>query len=342
MPTTVRIDGEEWPVRRAWPAGHNRIGVEALTHGRSIRAGYVGADGFEALDAGRDPKLPGFERLLSRRPAPQVISHRPGRRAVLRLGDGTFAKCVRSGRAAAIIAGHDRAEAFRRGFALPGVLDSDDSTVVLSALPGVELHDPSRLGVDWERAWSQALDAWALAAPTGTASVQLHTAESEVRVLEEWRARAEGLLASAGGLLPEVDALISALRRELSDGGAASAGERNLGPIHRDLHDKQIMWDPVAGAGLLDVDTTCRGERELDLGNLRAHARWRTQQGIWSRHHAEVVLREISQVTSAAGLDPTRVGTYERSSLVRLACVYVFRPPWRSLVSWLLATAREL
>lgn len=351
VPETVSIAGEEWRIRRAWPASRHRIALEAVREGGGIRVGFLGEDGVEMLGPGRDPKLPGLEQLLSEHgEKATIVSHRPGKRAVIRLTDGSFAKCVRPGRAAAIIAGQDRAEAFSHEFALPQVLWADDSTVVLSALPGVELHDPHRLAGHWSLAWSQALDAWSLASPSVDTSIPVHGPESEVRVLEEWRDRARDLLGQ--DLLAEVDSLIAELRSDLLAGASgvdadsdlddASARESKFGPIHRDLHDKQIMWDPFAGPGLLDVDTACCGERELDLGNLRAHARWRTRQGMWNEDHAEVVLREISRATSEAGLDSDRIRVYERATLVRLACVYTFRPQWQSHVSWLLATAQKL
>lgn len=355
VPETICIDGEHMRVRRAWPAGREQIAVEVMTAEGGIRAGFLGAGGVEVLEAGKDPKLPGLERLLAgarhrSRPRlissqPRLISHRPGKRAVIRLPDGTFAKCVRRGRADAIIVGQARAEAFSTDFILPHVISADESTVVLSRVPGVELHDPSGLGEDWQRAWAQALDAWTLAGSgPESASAPVHSPDAEVRVLEDWRDRAAGLLtrvdASGSTLLDAVDALIPEIRGELLDSEAATVTARNWGPIHRDLHDKQIMWDPVAGPGLLDVDTACRGERELDLGNLSAHAHWRTHQGIWSKSHAEAVLREISRATSTAGLEPARVRAYERATLVRLACVYAFRPRWVGSVGRLLELAR--
>lgn len=374
IPDVVTVDGETWVVRRAWPASRNRIAVEAEKNSE-IRAGFLNHDHVDMLDEGRDPKLPGLERLLAIA-GNQLVSHRPGKRAVIRLADERFAKCVRPAKAHAIVAGQDRAEAFRNGFALPDVLAADDSTVVLSPVQGVVLHEPHRVGTDWSRAWSEALDAWAFASPakhvgsvsneavttpvpsatrhlapvdSAGAEVPVHSAASEVRVLEEWRDRARIFL---GPKLPEVDSLIAEVSAELLENGTASAragdgargtgnapGTGNWGPIHRDLHDKQIMWDPIAGPGLLDVDTACLGERELDLGNLRAHAKWRAHQGIWTEADAEVVIGEISRATSASGLDPRRVRTYERSALVRLVCVYAFRPRWSGLTGVLLGAA---
>ena len=347
VPDTVSVEGADWEVRRAWPASRNRIAFEAAKDGGGIRAGYLGDNGVELLAPGRDPKLPGLERLLAHDRAVQLISHRPGKRAVVRLPDGCFAKCVRPGRAGAIIAGQRRAGAFAAGFELPEVLVADDSTVTLSRLPGVELHDPARLGENWQRAWTECLESWTLAgkeAPhRNDSDSPVHTAASELHVLNDWRERAAGLL---GSLRHRLDALIAEVSDELihraTEATEAVPGrEPGWGPIHRDLHDKQLMWDPVAGPGMLDVDTACRGERELDLGNLAAHARWRCAQGIWTEADAEVVLDAIGTATSASGSVPARVRTYERSALLRLVCVYAFRPRYSDHIGVLLDAAHS-
>lgn len=289
------------------------------------------------LPAGTDPDLPGLARLLDGPIARgnRLVSHRPGRRAVVALADGTFAKCVRRGKAGAILAGQDRALAFAAGFTLPRVLDADDATVLLSRVPGVELHDPRALGVNWERAWTDCLGAWDRAdAQALPGSMPTHTADDEAGVLEDWRNRSDGLL---GGLAVCLDALLDEVTMQLR----ASARPLRWGPVHRDLHDKQLMWDEAAGPGLLDVDTACRGERELDLGNLSAHATWRRAQGIWSPAEAEAVTRAIAGVTSAGGYDRSRLRLYERASLLRLVCVYAFRPRWAARTEALLDAAAE-
>ncbi|MCU4296159.1 hypothetical protein D3I60_03510 [Brevibacterium permense] len=352
-PDAVTIGGQDWNVCRAWPAGDGRIAWEASLPGQGIRVGYLDERGVTVLDADRDPKLPGLAGLLA--DGGRLVSHRPGKRAVVRMRDGSFAKCVRDGKASDVIAGQRRAVGFIPGFALPQVLSSDSSTVVLSVVPGVELHDPARLGADWSRAWAESLDAWAQAEshPTGTVAaaatrlataVSFHGAADEVEALRTWRERSRPLLETARTargetLLADVDELVTEVTAEL-DGGTASARDGSIGLIHRDLHDKQIMWDPISGPGLLDVDTACRGERALDLGNLRAHARWRTEQGLWTAAEAAVVIDEIARVASAAGIGPARVSVYERATLIRLACVYAFRPAWSDRIGWLLEAAR--
>ena len=361
IPDAVTIGGQDWNVRRAWPAGDSRIAWEASLPGQGTRVGYLDERGVTVLDADRDPKLPGLAGLLE--DGGRLVSHRPGKRAVVRLRDGSFAKCVRDGKASDVIAGQCRAVGFLPDFALPQVLTSDSSTVVLSVVPGVELHDPAELGEEWSRAWAESLDAWAqakahptntgpAAAPTATAAPKLstampfHGAADEVKVLHLWRERARPLFETARPartktLLADVDELIAEVTVEL-DEGTASAKDGSIGLIHRDLHDKQIMWDPISGPGLLDVDTACRGERALDLGNLRAHARWRTEQGLWTLAEAAVVIDEIARVASAAGIDPARVSVYEKATLIRLACVYAFRPAWSDRIGWLLEAAQAM
>ena len=361
IPDAVTIDGQDWTVRRAWPAGDGRIAWEAMLPDYGIRVGYIDDHGVKVLDADRDPKLPGLAGVLAE--GGRLVSHRPGKRAVVRLPDGSFAKCVRDGKASGVLAGQRRAAGFLPGFALPQVLRSDSSTVVLGVVPGVELHEPAGLGAGWSRAWTESLDAWAQAGSHQSPMVRLpsmpiHDAAAEVEVLQTWRERARPVLESAESartqsqvqtqslfqtqpLLSEVDELIAEVTAELDD-GAASARERSIGLIHRDLHDKQIMWDPIAGPGLLDVDTACLGERALDLGNLRAHARWRTEQGLWTPAEAAAVINEIARVASVAGIEPGRVSVFERATLIRLACVYAFRPRWSDRIGWLLETARSL
>ncbi|WP_169253293.1 phosphotransferase [Brevibacterium sp. 'Marine'] len=355
IPDAVTIGGQDWNVRRAWPAGDSRIAWEASLPGQGIRVGYLDEHGVRVLDAGRDPKLPGLARLLA--DGGRLVSHRPGKRAVVRLPDGSFAKCVRDGKASDVIAGQRRAIGFLPGFALPQVLSSDSSTVVLSVVPGVELHDPARLGAEWSRAWAESLDAWAqaeahptstvaAAAPEMPTAMPFHGAADEVEVLRTWRERARPLLETARSvrgetLLADVDELITEVTISLDD-GTASARDGSIGLIHRDLHDKQIMWDPISGPGLLDVDTASRGERALDLGNLRAHARWRTEQGLWTPAEAAVVIDEIALVVPASGIDPARVSVYERATLIRLACVYAFRPAWIDRIGWLIEAAHAM
>src|SRR5699024_2132235 len=98
--------------------------------------------------------------------------------------------------------------------------------------------------------------------------------------------------------------------------------------IHRDLHDKQILWQPDAPPGLLDVDTATLGDPALDIANLRTHATWRELQGLWSAEQSAVVREEIDRTALRLDILPDALAAYESGTTARLACVYAFRPRW--------------
>ena len=102
-------------------------------------------------------------------------------------------------------------------------------------------------------------------------------------------------------------------------------------PTHRDLHDKQLLWDGTA-LGVLDLDTACVADPALDPANLAVHADLRRVQGVWSPPAAHAVELSAEAVARVAGVDDARWGTAQLATVVRLACVYAFRPAWRDVV----------
>ena len=111
-----------------------------------------------------------------------------------------------------------------------------------------------------------------------------------------------------------------------------SAGDNALVPAHRDLHDKQLLWDG-SGLGVLDLDTTCLADPALDPANLAVHARLRVAQGLWSSTAAAVVEVAAERVATAAGVDQERWRTARQATLLRLVGVYAFRPRLSGLVA---------
>ncbi|WP_035280754.1 phosphotransferase family protein [Brevibacterium album] len=336
-PASVLLDGETWTIRRAWPGTEERTAVEAVSAGGHVRAGFSDASGIRLHPYGADPRLPA---LAASARAGSVVSHRPGRRAVVRSADGSrYTKVVREGRSRTILDGIGSAEAFAGPFRTPEVLGSDASTVTFAALPGRSLHRPEDFSaVEWERAWGEVLRAWCAAVGTGSAtgtasaadsagagadaqrSTPVHGGGAEARVLRQWRDRAAGLLGA------EARAYSAAVERTAEELSILPAPR--LVPAHRDLHDRQLLWTPEAGPGLLDVDTACLADPGLDLGNLRAHARWRSRQGVWSSGQAAVVAEHVDAVAHRAGVAPASLELHERSALLRLGAVYAFRPAW--------------
>lgn len=322
-PSEVVLGDAVWRISRAWPLGADPaagLAVEANSGRDSVRAALWRDGGLELLGVGEDPKLSELRELAS---AGTVVSHRLRKRAVVRLTDGSeFVKVVRAGRADGILAGIEQARPFEAGFRTPEVLGSTAATVRFSALAGRSLHEATAFtDGEWHRAWEQVGSGLvrshgATLTLVGKA-LRHHEIGDEVRVLEDWYERAAPWVADPGALRLLVLGAVADLRR---------LGRHGWVPTHRDLHDKQLMWDPELGPGMLDVDTACLSHPALDLGNLRAHARWRVLQGLWSRDRAAVVADMVDRVADSVGVPPDEVAVFERATLARISCVYAFRP----------------
>lgn len=334
-PSFLDLGGERWEVNRAWP-GSDRMPVE-LRRGDRVRGGYWDGSRFGVLLPGTDERLPSLDAVCRLGEARGVVvSHRPGRRAVVRGADGAYRKVVRPGRAARILDGVARAAAFDGPFRTPAVLEHDDDVVTFAALPGRSLHDAAAWNAaGWDRAWDETLTAWTDAVTRHAPDLlePLHDAQAEARVLRDWMTRAEPYGPPSPGWRDACEQAIDGLLRL----GPTPGG---FTPIHRDLHDKQLLWHAADGPGMLDVDTACAGDPAVDLGNLRAHARWRSIQGRWTPAHGAVVIRHLDAAAARLGCPLERVIVFQEAAAARLSCVYAVRPRWRRRVAALVASER--
>ena len=123
------------------------------------------------------------------------------------------------------------------------------------------------------------------------------------------------------------------LRRSLAILVAEAPTTTPNGFAHRDFHDKQVLLGE-ANLWLLDVDTACTGDAELDLGNFLAHLFLRGVQWQRALDHSHLETIAVQSYGDRARADVTR--WYRRASLLRLACVYQLRPRWRAIVPALL------
>lgn len=355
-PQTVTAEGRRWQVTRVWPGKDGQLGVELAPAGSSpvyagVRAGWSRNGEVTLLPAGTDPRLPDLEEAAA---SGTVISHRPGKRAVIRRHARTvsqatrrtsasglgpleiFTKVVRPGRAEGILAGIARAGAFAGPFRTPSVLETGESFVSLSAVAGNSLHEPAAFSRDaWEAAWTQVLAAWETAIQDPADSpgdLPAHDAAAEASVLRQWTSAAGPYLAAgAPGARhsgPEASVELLAEAVEQTAVALVELPTRRLVPAHRDLHDKQLLFSSELGPALLDVDTACLADPALDLANLRAHTGWRTRQGLWSADQAEIAHRAINDAAYRAGVPADTVDLYERATLLRLSCLYAFRPAY--------------
>lgn len=323
-PTFLTDQGRRLRVTRAWPGpGESRLTIECEDAGQR-RAGVWDGQRANLQPVGTDPRLPELAELAR---GGVVVSHRPGKRAVVQR-EREFIKVVRRGRADTILGGITRADAFAERFRTPEVLAHTSSTVTFRALEGSSLHEPGALGPrQWSRAWSEVLDAWSQsvsapgAEPTGHPSEPAaeHSAEQEIGVLAHWTRLVEPYVQPADPLWRSVERVSAEL---------AQLPQVNLRPAHRDLHDKQLLWSPQSGPGLLDVDTACRADPALDLGNLRAHARLRLLQRVWEARAAQTVIGAVDATAAQLHVPAETLAVYERAAMLRLGCVYAVRPAY--------------
>jgi hypothetical protein len=339
IPAHVLDDtGASWTVTRAWPGADGAATFEATSPASPhVRGGRITASGALLAPLATDPRLPALAELAA---LGTVVVHRPGRRAVIRTADGTrFIKVVRPGRAYAVVDAAGRGVAFRPAFRVPDVVVSTPDAVHYEAVSGRTLHsigaDPTVSEDIWSGVWAAWATAWCATMGDTRASVAVrqgsavssadHTAEAEAEVVRTWAAHAQTLPMPAAERLGLVEVAARVEAKLLT--GAADP----LVMSHRDLHDKQVLWDAQDGLALLDLDTVTRAEAALDLGNLAAHLEWRRQQGLWSATRTKMALHAVDAVADTLGVSPQRFAVYKASAQFRIACVYAFRPRWAEL-----------
>jgi hypothetical protein len=337
---TIVVD-RAWPSVRVMPSGGLVIRFEGRDQDGRLRAGRLVVSRRPAASTysagvtahGSDRKLPDLAGVVE---DGELIVHRLGRRAVVRRPD-RYVKVLRPGAAAETVADRSRVGArlvAAAGFATPSVLAAGDGRLDLSILPGIGLHESGRT-MDiptWRAAWDAWACAWTCLAThhgrTG-ASLPAHTADDELA----------GLRSSLGHVrtftaLPHLERDLVRRCAALAEDLAATRPDP-LVVSHRDLHDKQILWDGNA-IGLLDLDTLARAEAACDLANLAVHAELRTVQGLWSGTHRDIVLEHVADVARALGVSPRRLEAYAEATRLRLTMLYAFRPRWAPLMShWL-------
>jgi hypothetical protein len=310
------IHAAGWRLRRAWPDGSGNLSLDLVdlagsAGARATTARWTAEDGLRLLPEGTDPRMPAVAELLVGGAA-VLISHRPGRRAVLRTADG-FAKVVPAKRHPALLAATRRAEQLPVRTPTLVASDPERGLVVTAALPGRGLgellataravdscHSVGRLLAELHRLPGRDLP--------------VHGPVEELAVLDRWATRA-----AAWGLPPAYP-LVSLPPTP------PNAPRRT---IHRDVHDRQFLVACDGTVGMIDFDLMAAGDPALDLANLLAHLELRERQGLVesARPLADAVLEGYRP--SAALAD--RLPFYRATAWRRLAYVYAFRD--RQLVS---------
>lgn len=334
------VDGQGASVAGQWfddPAEAARV---AHGTGRAEANGNARADEPQVqLLAGRlllqpggaDRRLPALRRLLAD-PHATLVAHRPERRGVVRReqrhGHVVYSKVVRPDRIGGVLAGLTGGHT--GGLRTPDVVDVDHAggVVTTGALPGRTLHDLLTTSIDrtadqWWRTGAAVGDSLSLLhrAAVGR-STPTHDAAAELAVCRRWID-----LAAAHGLLDQTDPTI-ARAWQWAVGGLHSS-PAVLAPVHRDLHDKQLLIDGNGGIGLLDLDLLAAGDPALDLANLMVHLELRVRQGAADRDHAVACAAGLlagHRIGPRIGDVHARLSGYAWATRLRLLAVYAFRP----------------
>jgi hypothetical protein len=337
LPPSADDDGTTWQIERAWPDRHSGATFEArAAHNGQVRGGRWTPSGGAVLGRfGHDDQLPD---LAAAARSGWILVHRPGRRAVVRSADGSsYAKVFRPGRAAAAVAAMQNVEGLASAFRRPRIVAVTRDVVTCSAVPGRSLHDlgaDPAAGHEWGHAWQAWRSAWvdSIGSAPADPSLPAHDACAEAAIVRSWAVNLTNLDPS-----PASSRLVQVADRVAA--GLVAGTADALRPAHRDLHDKQILWDPSHGIGLIDFDTAANAEPALDLGNLRAHLALRERQGLLSSERRRYATRLIDSVADELHVSPERVNAYETAAWFRLGCLYAFRPRWAALAAVLRAEA---
>lgn len=363
-PSLARIDADlaahGWHLRQAQPRGADHLLLQLSAGGSepcvgqwfadparaaevarrtdAVRPGSVARVGQHALVQrhGADRRLPQLAALLAV-PGTQLVAHRPERRAVLRTeahdeaGDVSatrYVKVLRPGRAAPAAATLRHLGEAPLGPRVPRVLGVDDAQglLVTEALPGRTLHELLPTGevtlTVLRRVGALVRQLHGVALPDGAGA---HTAADEASATR----RAVGLAATYDALARTVTGDLAERLRASEARLAALPTPTRAVPLHRDLHDKQLLLAPGHGPGslgLIDLDLLAVGDPALDLGNLVAHLELRAAQGLLAPGAVGPATAALLEGYGADATVRAALPTYVEATRLRLVGVYAFRP----------------
>lgn len=315
-------------IGRAWPGPDSSLSYEYRDQQGRIRAGHIKADGtYEDLPYGQDPALPLLQGSLAQ-PESRLLVHRAGKRAVVMSPQG-ITKHLKKRKVAPVATATEAVGrlASRAGFTVARVLDTSKNSIDFSLIPGQTLYDLA--GTD-PAAWQEFARLWPRLhqeAQQPGLSLPLHGPAQEVAVLNQWLDHS----ALHGSLPTAAHTSLSYLAQATSAQLLDPQQDTPHSFLHRDLHDKQLLWDGTH-LGILDVDTAAWGEPALDLANLLAHIDLRHIQGIISPSSADATRAVLLDLADTLAIPPQRLAAYQQAASIRIACVYSFRP---SSYSWL-------
>ena len=311
-------------VRRAWPGPKQSLVLEQFDEAGRLRAGIIDATAkLRLADYARDAALP----ELSPPESGQLVVHRFGKRAVV-IHPDKVRKFLRPNKVAGVVfatrAMHEVCAAADMRSA--AIIDVTAGSITTEKLPGDTLHQLDQQGLP---GWIRFGELWPelIQDQAHLHSINRHGPEAECRVLRQWFTHATSYQA-----IPQPErfaGMVNATCRDLL------TEESPWVLSHRDLHDKQLLWDGDT-LSLLDTDTTTLAEAALDLGNLLAHAELRRIQQVFHPRTYRGVRNVVCTLAERLHIPQQRLRCYTQSATIRLAFLYAFRPssrPW--FESWI-------
>lgn len=321
-------EGAVQRVRRGWPSPRGGVHAEIVDSEGKLRAIHISDSAHTTLlPHACDPLLPS----LQAHSADILAVHRFGKRAVT-ISPTHVRKHLREGKS------HKTAAAWRAmsevchraNLNTPRLDSVDDHGMTFHYEKGTTLHDLGDAGIE---GWWAFAELWVDVA-TQPQRLRPYTPHDEAHTLNTWWGYAQ-----QHGALPtgDLSRAIDCTTAELLD-PADCAPLASWVTTHRDLHDKQLLWDGKR-LTLLDADTAVNAEAAVDLGNLRAHIDLRITQGTLSPHLRNPLMDLCANLAHTLKVSESRLRTYENSARLRLACVYAFRPEAHAwLPQWLDST----
>ncbi len=236
-----------------------------------------------------------------------VVSYRPGRRAVLRVQlarAAVYLKVMQPHRSGEIVERHQHLAS--AGVPVPAVLAHHEGLVVLAELPGRPL---ARAVLEEGAAACRAEDLVAL---LDRLPASLYTAPLRAPWTDSAAFYAGIVGSSVPALGSRLDALVGAIRAGLADVDRR-IGLRPHDVVHGDFYEAQVFVDGGRVVGLLDIDTVGPGRRADDLACLLAHLSVLADYGATGRIAPEVHGRVERAITQWGAAFADRVDPQELS-----------------------------
>ncbi len=275
--------GEEQIVigNRIPPQPHNRSDLVLL-------ASPVGQ--LVAFRLPHDPFLPGLPAIMSGEG--QLVAYRPGRRAVVKFPNGTYAKTTQPHTFARLA--HNHEVCATAGLPVPQIVERAEHHIVVTRRTGTNLlamldkHGPHYTAERVE----QLLDILPSALLTNP-------------VRPSWCAHIDYHARMAAAAAPTKTDLIhhiaAQVRQDIARQAAHPPGP--VVPTHGDLYEANILTDGDTITGLLDIDTAGPGHRIDDYACLLGHLAVSPRRSAAAEHRHMV--KELWQ--ACAGATPHRL-----------------------------------